>query len=264
MPQVVYYIPKTRSAPAPVIAAAGLDYALTEGATAVRPVDRGPDDGGGVLVADNRIQSDDLIWTPGDQQWQPMITANGDRPPAWAGICAGRRPGPSDLALKKQAPGNAVTLGDGQSWIIPAAVSNVRESPIPQTMSVDGQGNLIKTAVERFAKLQDYGERIFAQYRRDAERAAALAQAPPTEPEEPDDADELDDSISDEDAFWMAVEALSLNYRVGPVEVSLLGLVRNDLYWDGDGILAAIIDLPLTLRVIEDLAKKNVVPKPDG
>ena len=74
--------------------------------------------------------------------------------------------------------------------------------------------------------------------------------------------------FSDASAFDCAVECLQANYRVGPVEISLLGLLD-----DGDAlrrILDALVDWPVWLAaqkkmIVQDGSPDPAVsPGPDG
>jgi len=62
-----------------------------------------------------------------------------------------------------------------------------------------------------------------------------------------------DEQITVEIEADIAVRALAVNYRIGPVEVDLLGLLDTDTVWQ---TLKALIDWP----AIEDLSKKALEP----
>ena len=152
-----------------------------------------------------------------DQVWEKV-----EEPGAlafWLGYAREQKPGPIDLARQETVPGHWVTLGDGDEWIVPVARS-FREDRVtlPHNMRMGPDGKIVKSLKQEYRDLFD--------------RASPIA-------------DEIYNSgattINDEVLFKLAVDGLSVNYRVGIAEVNLLGLLDTQTCLE---VLKAMIDLP--------------------
>lgn len=76
----------------------------------------GPDGGHGVFA---KLRDEPRGVNLESQEWK---AEQGQDPPRyWIGWEKGRKPGPGDLARKKQHPGTLVRLSDGNEWLIPVA-----------------------------------------------------------------------------------------------------------------------------------------------
>jgi len=233
MAGLLYYLPgKTRAISPKEVVAAGLDYAFerrrdtTGPRFTATPVRNGPDGKEGVVLADSPSVPR-IGYFQDEQTWRQIPGTE-----AWVGMFANDRPKPDDLARREPLPGHPVVLGDGQTWIVPAARN---------ASAVDGQV-LFLEAIPRALDLDDDGkwipgeplERYRPLWEAVTKYLAVLTEVV---------ADETDEAFRFEIDDQGPIDALAVNYRLGRAECVLLGL----LTWGGPYfrlILEAVIDLP--------------------
>ena len=119
----LYYFPGLNGKPtAEQIAAAGLSYALGDGARVTYCGCRGgPDDGSGQVVAAGQAE---VGYYPEKQRWQKIPGQN-----VFVGMDKEKPPGPDDLIRRDALDGHPVELGDGQLWSIPVARAHAAIGP---------------------------------------------------------------------------------------------------------------------------------------
>ena len=227
----------------------GLAHAFDKKPT-TREAMSGPSGTAGAVFADPRRLGDQPIgYYPDKQEWHAVPVAEG-KPRLYIGWYTSSVPGPTDLAREKQLPGPELELGDGQAWQVPL---------LREWDTLDAQGycvlpsRMIRTADAKWIR----GE-VLAAYQSIWDQAnkywesvmGVLATSEET------DADSNADSRTVEFAFdhivEFACELLGLNYMIGPLEVSALGLLIDDGMTTQ--ITNAAVDLP---TFIEWVAKKN-------
>lgn len=199
---------------------------------------KGPEGGEGQLIAagdgkglGKAINTHEWSQAPGRDWW---IGTAGETTPA-------------DLARAEQLDGHEVELGDGRKWLVPVARTFGIGSRLPQRLVLGADGETWEgEPLERFAAISAKAERV--------ERAMLG--------ELGDDEEPL--RVMGEGAS-VAVEALGLNYRIGPVEASALGLLTQPVVFK---MLWAFIDGP-TLDAVaaeqEEAAKSHrPLDTPDG
>jgi hypothetical protein len=162
------------------------------------------------------------------QTWQP---APGGR--YLVGLRGGVPPGPADLIRARALDGYPVVMGDGRPWIIPVArrydltggeLGWVRALPSRRRLNAEGRWEAGEI-LPRYAVLWRHVERHMGIFERAAGGdAQAVAEA--------------GDFQAEND---LVVAALAANYRVGAVEVSLLGLITAEVVVP---VLEALIDKP--------------------
>jgi hypothetical protein len=199
----------------------------------------GPDGSNGLLVAAGEgkgvgkaVHTHEWRKAPGERDW-------------WIGV-AGETP-PQALARKEQIAGHEVELGDGRRWIVPVARTFGLGTRLPQRLVLGPDGETWEgEPLERYAKISAKAERI--------ERACLGDLGDDEEPVH----------VMGEGAT-VAVEALALNYRIGPVEASALGLLTEPVVFR---VLWAFIDGPTLDAVVkerEEAAKeRRPLGTPDG
>jgi len=200
---------------------AGIGYAVdgesTPPCTGMMP---GPDTGQGVLLTVGGI-------TPAAAgpacDWTQIHGAT-----AWLGL-SGERPGPADLARKSQRDGHAVRLADGNEWLVPVARALDGTTPLPRRLALSAEGVWVFGDVtEEFAGLYADACRVFETFCGEAEDDGAVLVSEGVE---------------------IAVRALAVNYRIGPAEISALGLFTSESQAD---VLKALVDWP----ALDELKKK--------
>jgi hypothetical protein len=223
-----YYIPGLRSVGHDQIVAAGLGYAFPAGAPWARvPTANGPDGGGGIVVRvgaghGTGYYPDRQTWTkaPGDATW-------------WIGVDGETLP--EDLLREEVIDGHLVKLGDGNEWLIPTARSFGRGSILPESMVLGPDGETwVGEPLKRFAQISTRAERVELAFRGDL----------------PDDAEPLD---MGQEGVDIVVGALSFNYRISALEVSVLRLLTGPIV---ARCLWALVDGP-TLEAVAEEAKRE-------
>jgi len=232
---IYYYLPGQQDARHDAILAAGLAHAFDSEPFPFAHVatQRGPDGGAGLLVAPGENDGLALSRASADLCWQQAPGRAW-----WIGIEGETLP--ESLARNEQIDGHHVRLGDGQKWLVPVARSMARGSMLPTSLVLGPEGEVVREALPKFAQISAKAgrvERIF------------FGQI---------EGDESEDMDLDE-GFAIAVEALAVNYRIGPVEASTLRLLTDPV---ATSILRALVDVPTMLEVAEEIrsAEKNAAP----
>ena len=236
----LYFLPGSKSKPTPeAIKAAGLTYAFD------RPpefwgCDHGPDGKPGVVLAVGIAQR----YKPDVQDWSAM---HGNNAGVWIGTPKGKTIGPDELLRRDTLPGHQIELGDGHMWVIPIVQAAVPESDnplvyavnLPQRSTLDEAGHWVPGPVlGRYKPLWDLVMTWRDHYFNT-----------PVDDDKAEDA--LNDPFTGEDAFAnahnAAVDVLAANYRVGPAEVDLLGLLTDRNVID---LMNMTIDIPTRLQIL--------------
>lgn len=260
----LYWLPETdRNVSVEALRAAGLAHAFSD-----MPGERdftpngvtgtgGPDGKHGVIIADSSTPK--IGYYPDEQTWRQMPAtllpeARSPKPEArlipWVGFYTADPPGPDDLARHKLLPGHNVRLQDQREWIIPVARGWLDDeknpgsyTALPQASELDRDGNWsAESVVPEHTELWEIACRFWDSFIGTG------------------DADE-DDTDEDKTVFDFAgqndaaLAALSANYRVGKMEVAMLGLFTDQ---STSNILEALIDGP-TLKTW--LKKKAMAEK---
>jgi len=149
------------------------------------------------------------------------------------------RPGPEDLVRARLLDGYWVTMGDGRRWAIPVARAYGGDGqgprnvlPCSRQLSDDGKwepGEVLPA----YRNLWRHVERYVDIFRR-------MKAGDDTAIEEAGDFQQESDMIAC---------ALAANYRVGPVEVSLLGLVDSM-------VVAPVVEVLIDKLSLDELSKK--------
>jgi hypothetical protein len=200
-------------------------------------VSRGPGDVAGLLVAVGSGKG--LHGACESHTWH-----EGPGGALWVGIEGDIEP--DGLQRREVIDGHLVTLEDGNQWLIPVARSVVRGPAFPSALILGPKGEVVRETLPRFREISVIAERVERMF---------FAQT------EGDDSHDMDL----DEGFAVAVAALAINYRIGPVEASALRLISDDSV---RYILRALVDVPTMVEVTEardDASKKNDhADTPDG
>lgn len=155
------------------------------------------------------------------QRWRPVKNAN-DETTHFIGWNLAAIPGPEDLRRLNMVEGHAVTLNDGRDWIVP--VVGPYKSRLPMGFNAKGQ-----SAVKR-------------EYRRICEQSEKLRK------------EWYDGGVLWPELWRFSVDLLSINYRVGPEEISsdVLDLVTTTNFTAIAETAFGIVDVRLDME-----SKKN-------
>lgn len=224
---------------------AGLEYAFETQPTA-NGVQGGPDNGNGVIVAQEPFTAAHQIrYLPEQQIWRKMpqreiyLGIYGD--PAESGFevppCP---PGPGDLARREMLDGYLLELGDGRQWQIPVAREAsekdgrlVSQSALPRRMELNEAGEFVPgDPLPQFASLSSAAEEYYNAFDRAVKEDGGTIRF------------EFDDQA--------AVTVLAANYRIGPLEVVMLGLLTY-----GGPYAVRVLSLAIDLPGLAELQKKT-------
>jgi len=243
----LYYVPAA-TATAEQIEAAGLAYALEAGALTSRGVQSGPGGQPGRIVASAEADPAGVGYWPQRQSWRRLPGSE-----AWVGMEA--PPQPAELVRRQPLPGHPVTMGDGQSWTVPVALAFLDGSPVrtlPSRMGYTEEGRWVRGEVEPV-------------YARLWETAAAWLSARVDQAQHVHDhgstRGHTHEYFDDDWLFPRAVEVLAVNYRLGPVECDLAGLLTDRAAVD---VLDAAIDTPGRIALDEQKKTPDSASTPPG
>lgn len=241
MPGMLYFVPTDReNLSLEELAGAGLAHALEKSAARCRAA-KGPGGGPGLVVVPAcpggeapraGYYSDSQLWEEGPKDGEGNVRW-------WLGCEKDARPGPDDLARSEQFGGHKVRLADGSDWLVPVARHVGGETPFPRALSlVEGRWEPGRVKA-RFGWLWEQAARIWD----------ALGQV------------EGATEVSFEDEVGIAVEALALNYRLGPHEVSFLELLDTRVEAE---VVLALIDWPSVVEIQKKIQRGEISTEPGG
>lgn len=220
----LYILEGLQGALADDIARAGLSdsFPLTnqgEPRFAFRGLDCGPDNVSGCIVAGSDV--DGLGYYPKDQEWRKVRVA----PPnsfgggiQWIGWRKGALPGPQELSRDTLVQGCLVTLGDTRQGAEPP-----RQWLIPTGRTADGGTNL-PTDFRLIDATGEFGEVVKPEYKELRELADRLHRLLTNENSKV----KLKGAGAGTEFCRMACRILAVNYRIRPIEISVLGLLTAD------------------------------------
>jgi hypothetical protein len=229
---LLYFVPGgTLGVDRPQLIEAGIGYAFEGPTIGRRQVTCGPSGNPGLIMAADPPEDAAVGYYPDRQRWQAIAGSA-----AWVGLETERPPTPDELSRAQPLRGHWIGLADDQQYLVPTARCWVEEDGelrwvhgLPRTSQLDAEGRWSAGEIlPRYATLWQYAVRW-------EEARFGVSLDEPTKPIK--DAQEL----SFQDAHQAAVVALAANYRLGPTEVSLLGLLTAEL---AVTVLDALIDLP--------------------
>jgi len=196
----------------------------------------GPDGTAGIIVsppvehANGKRAS--LGYYKESQTWKEI--SNGKY---WIGYETENPPRPIDLEREEMVDGHRVELEDGCEWLVPTALSFAHGTSLPQSLVLGPDGEIVTEVVPRFAKLWKKAEWLFEEFRKDWDKNTEGASNVPLQ-----------------EGWGIAVEALSVNYKISSWEMSIL---RAFTTTNLTNILKAIIDFPTLIEVSIEHAKAS-------
>lgn len=164
-------------------------------------------------------------YCPDEQEWTDCGTY-------WMGWNRANPPRPEFLARTPLIAGYDVVLGDDRVWQCPTIRKSGRAPNLPMTMGVDASGEFLMRVMPAFDWAWELSGEIFNRV---------------FGPQ----------SMTWEDAFRISVQALGLNYRVGPREASQLGLITTENF---QRISEAAIDWKIVEEMLAQPADETEGP----
>lgn len=216
----------------------GLGYAIEDRITA-RGSDKGPDGMRGVIVCHGGNQDGRLGWWPDEQVWKRVPGTD-----AWCGAFEKDMPRPDDLARGDAISGEWLRLDDGHRWLVPCArrfveVDGLLASTLnlPCRLTLNDCGDWVSGGVKaRYKRLWT----LAIQYGDAWSKALADTQ----------DGGQYVIRMDDKQLLDTAVEAIKTNYRVGSIELDMLGVFDQEVMWN---VLEVLIDQ----KTFSEWAKKK-------
>lgn len=201
----------------------------------------GPDGGSGMVIVPRPELAEGLAATPGyfpaAQIWEQSPDGK-----YWVGYEREQPPRPLDLGRAEVVDGHAVTLGDGNEWLIPVGRLAMGGTRFEKRLRLGPAGEWVSEVLPAYHELVEQAERI---------HAFLLA-------------GDGEASMDDAEAIDLAVRLLTLNYRIGRLEASALGLLTTRCVGK---VLEAFIDVPSIVQIsqaMSDAQKKSALPAEAG
>lgn len=143
---------------------------------------------------------------PQRQTWQPMFSAGSPLPAAYIGFDPADLPTPEDLERDTLISGYDRELADGRIWMTPIVRLTHDTHLLPDTWKVEG-GKVVSKIKPDWAWAWDLSGQIWDWF--------------------------VNKTTLDRDtAFDWCARLLSINYRVGPVEIGILNVLGKSEYQD--------------------------------
>lgn len=231
----LYFVPKATAGGPGAVGAVGLRAVLGD-RVEWGHIQQGPDGGAGVLM--HTPGAGRMAFVPAEQAWAPAPDGR-----YWVGVELAARPGPKDLEREDRLPGHEVILGDGRPWTVPVGHLFLARSAPVTVMKLGPDGKWRRgQAVEALRPLEEAALEIWKGFH------AQLLEAEKEGWRRPAVIVLPDERLSE-----IAVLALGVNYRLGPVEVSMLDILTSD---NVNEVALAVVDWP-TIRGLIDVQKKT-------
>ncbi len=196
----------------------------------------GPDGHRGTLLYWHDGSVDSFGYFPDSQEWDKCAKGKTYEQGAfWIGYTIGRPVEPHDLLKREYHDGTAVTLNDGNEWLIPSA------GMLPKVWGIDQEtGTPCAKYDERFREFCEESEKY-------AESICSMSE---------------DGSATVSADWWQyCLTALSINYRIIPDVASKLGLFTTCNLFD---VAMATCDRDFIVEILEQKKVNALSAIPDG
>lgn len=249
----LYYVPNAKLGATPAdLAAAGIAHAIDALGYATGRVTGGPDGGDGLLLGYFPKQEHLVRYLPDKQDHRKIPGTD-----AWVLWYKDDLPTPDELArpIDFQLAGRPVRLLDDREWVVPVIRAWGAdddgagwELQLPTCLGVDGDGQWCRgEIVPRFAELWRQGMRWaevwFAGF------GEAMGRERPD-----DDSTSFQVELDAQEQYDLATACLGVNYRLGPVEATVLGLLSEP---HGTAILNTATGIDTFLAYLSSEGKKK-------
>jgi hypothetical protein len=221
MADLLYFLAGKPSISRADLAAAGAPHAMPDRKAGLHQaqMQAGPSGGPGAVgtVENGDLQAADR------HQWLQFPNST-----LWVGVNPEDPPDPEELARAHQMSGHLVELADGQEWLVPVARMLDGATPLPRRLACENGKWIGRAVLPKYADLFSAACRFW-----DALIAA-------------------DGSLyTYDDEVNLAAQALAINYRLSPIEISLLGLFSTASEAE---VCKAVIDWPAFEAIKKKLA----------
>lgn len=239
--EFIYFISGRAGITNEQIAQAGLADRIGKHETAV--IGKGPSGERGVLLVNTEhiagyTRSHPFTYDKNAQEWF-------DCKDYWVGYYRDNKPTPDSLERREKIRGVLVKLYDGNEWLVPIARSfETGMTTMPVVFTLGPNGEPVSEILQEFKEFSADVEKLF-------EWNITLNSKGPEGIKERED-------LQDIDFFALACRALTINYRVSPVEVCLLKLITSQNLWDIFNVLLDWASLEEFVKKKEEETKKKL------
>ena len=223
MGSVAYFVTGKESINSDGVEGLGLGYVLDGSGVSHVHTARGPDGSAGVYFA-----AGGTVIKPGALEFEQFP----GKPGVFIGVSEAVKP--EDLARDDQVSGHLVKMGDGAQWEIPVARHWKGAAGFPRRLAWTPDGWKAGDVIPAYKAL----------WRDACSFWTLLLNAEAAEAGEAEDV-----SFSAEDEVNLAARAIAVNYRVGPAEISHLGLFTTETK---AAACLALVDFPSVKALKED------------
>lgn len=192
-----------------------------------RMTEKGPTNKRSILFAGKDCEAKNLFIRD-NQTWVKSLNGR-----FFIGYDSDNLPTANNLARNNQIDGHSIEI-NGQKWLIPCARVFPVGTKLPQTMIMTADG------------LQMQIKKEFVAFSARAEKLWAALQ-PNTKV-----------TITNQEAYDIAADALKFNYHIGIDEINILGIIDTDSL---GRIYSAVIDMPTIIALNEEIKKKQSLAK---
>jgi hypothetical protein len=208
---ILYFVPgpSLSALSADQVVALGLGYAFEGSVPAPMGIPKGPDGGEGTLIRfdpPEGVPEVPAAFEPGNQTWEARPDGK-----VWIGFWNDRRPRPETVLRREPLGGKAVKLEDGNEWIVPVGRPNSAITSVPLVLKRKGDGVEARPS-KRFESLCADAKTLFDFCYKEAISSSEAKDG---------------QQIAYRTAYDIACRALAVNYRIGPDEVDVLGLLST-------------------------------------
>ncbi len=207
---MLYFVPDKQTITPKQVNALGLGYAMGKSGPSYAAMSTGPGGKPGVVFSftqSNLSRAGKVKW---EQHYafppKPSNDSEIFHPGIWLGLDLGKEDKPADYERAESLDGHRVLLADGNEWLIPVARWVDGSSPLPRSLKPSPSGGWVE------------GE-VIAQHRDLYEQATRIWDAL-TEADE-------GEKVTLDDGRGVSALALAANYRIGPAEIGVLGLLTT-------------------------------------
>ena len=234
MGNIFYFLPGEKRADHDTITKHGLGYVLPEKTEQPdqQAVTNGPNKQSGIVFTFQGADNKAHLSMQEKADWKQIPKSE-----AWCGIYSGCVPGPDDLKREQAIAGFWVKLHDGNQWYIPSVCCYDGSTCFERPLKWDGEKFFYGDIEDRHKELYDAVVKMW-------------------------DSVVVSDGdsgivIKTTENAMACFQALAINYRIGPHEISELGILTTKNYRDA---MEALMGLP----ILAELKKKADTDGRDG
>ena len=237
----LYFLPNQAGVNEGILKRFKLDDRFDLAGLSCRQCDRGPGGMKGAVIGYDQKRT--IGYYPDQQEWHEAPATD-----YWIGRWTDAPILPADLMRQETRPGHEVKLGDGHQWLVPVArLWPSGQSAFPEKLVLGAGDEWVREPYGPYVELCQNAERVWRRVMIDTGLIVS------------EEIDPREKPLDDVEAVGIAIRALSVNYRIGRVEASELGLLTTTDEGTIIAILEVFVGLPdlVAINKAMEIAKKN-------